>query len=59
MVTKLLHGKPVSKLADNWKVDHTLEQVRGLLRVHSEVQVHHVKRRENKLVDLLENYGVR
>lgn len=59
MVTKLLHGKPVSKVADNWKKAHTLEQVRGLFRLNSKVQIHHVKRKANKLADLLANYGVR
>ena len=59
MVTKLLHGKPVSKVEDNWKMAHTLEKVRGLLRMHSEVQIHHVKRKENKLANLLANYRVR
>lgn len=59
MATKLLHKKPVSKVADNWKIAHTLEQVRGLLRTHLEVQIHHVKRKEDKLPDLLANYGVR
>ena len=38
---------------------HTLEQVRGLLRMHLEVQIHHFKRKANKLADLLANYGVR
>ena len=59
MAAKLLHGKPVNMVVDNWKMVHTLEQVRGLLRMHSEVQIHHVKRKENKLLDVLENYGVR
>ena len=59
MATKLLHGKLVSKVADNWKMDHTLEQVRGLVRAHSKVQIHHVKRKQNNLADLLANYGVR
>lgn len=43
MATKLLHEKPVSKVVDNWKMAHTLYQVRGFLRVHSEFQIHHVK----------------
>ena len=37
MVTKLLHGKLVSKVADNWKMAHSLEDVRGLLGTHSKV----------------------
>lgn len=59
MVCKLLHGKPISKVVDNWKMDHTLEHVGDLLRVHSEAQIHHIKRKANKLVDLLENYEIR
>ena len=58
MATKVLHGKLVSKVADNWKMAHSLEQFRGLLRAHSEVQIHHVKRKANILVDLLVNYRV-
>ena len=55
MDTKLLHGKPVSKVVDNWKMGHSLDQLRGLL---PEVQIHHVKRKANRLADLLANYGV-
>ena len=40
MVSKLLHGKPMSKVVDNWKMAHTLEQVQDLLRVHSEAQIY-------------------
>lgn len=58
MATKLLHGKPLSKVADNWKMAHSLDQLRVLLWAHSEVQIHHVKRKYNRLVDLLGNYGV-
>lgn len=59
MATKLLHGKLVSKVVDNWKMAHTIDQLRGLVRAHFEVQIHHVKRKENKLTDLLANYGIR
>ena len=31
MITKLLHGKLVSKVADNWKMNHSLELLRILL----------------------------
>ena len=55
---KLLHDKSVNKVADNWKMAHSLDQLRGLLQAHSEVQIHHVKRKANRLADLLANYGV-
>ena len=58
MATKLLHGKPMSMVADNWKMAHSLDLLRGFLRAHSEVKIHHVKRKANKLADLLVNYGV-
>ena len=57
MATKLLHGKPISKVDDNWKMTDSLEQLRGLLRVHAKVEIHHVRRKENRLDDLMENYG--
>ena len=57
MATKLLHGKLVSKVANNWKMTHSLEQLRGLLSMHYEVQIHHVRRKEDKLADLMANYG--
>ena len=58
MDTKLLHGKPVSKVVDNWKMAHSLDQLRDLLWAHFEVQIHHVKRKANKLANLVVNYGV-
>ena len=58
MATKLLHGKLMSKVVDNWKMAHSLDQLRGLLWAHSEVQIHHVKRKANKLANLVVNYGV-
>lgn len=57
MATKLLHGKPVSKVTDNWKMNHSLEVLQTLLRRHFEVHIHHVRRKANKLVDLVVNYG--
>jgi hypothetical protein len=27
MDTKLLYGKPISKVADNWKINHSLEML--------------------------------
>jgi len=58
MTTKLLHGKLVNKVADNWRMAHSLEKLRAMLRNHSEVQTHHIKRKSNRLEDLLVNYGV-
>lgn len=58
MATKLLHGKEVHKVADNWRLAHNLEQLRALLITHSEVRIHHVKRKTNQLVDTIANYGV-
>ena len=37
---------------------HNLEELKCLLREHSEVYVHHVKRKANQLADALENHGV-
>lgn len=31
LTTKLLHGKRVNKVVDNWRMDHSLEQLRALL----------------------------
>lgn len=58
MAVKLLNGKPVHKVVDNWRMANNLEQLRSLLIVHSEVQIHHVKCKTNKLADLLANHGV-
>lgn len=58
MAEKLLNGKPVHKVAENWRMEHNLEQLRAKLIRHSEVQIHHVKRKANKLADLLANNGV-
>lgn len=58
MTTKLLHGKLVNKVADNWRMAHNLEKLRALLRDHFKVHTHHVKRKANILADVLENYGV-
>ena len=41
----------------NWKMTHSLEQLGGLLRAHFEVQILHVRRKSNRLVDLMANYG--
>lgn len=45
----------MSKVVDNWKMAHSLDQLRGLQRDHSKVQIHHVKRKANRLADLLAN----
>ena len=57
MALKLLNGKQISKVPDNWKMNFSLEEHQTLLRQHSEVQVHHVRRKANKLEDLVANYG--
>ena len=59
MVTKLLNDKSVSKVVDNWKMTHRLELLRTLLRRHSEVQIHRVRRKSHKLADLVANYGAK
>ena len=55
---KLLNGKQVQKVADNCRMVHNLELLRAKLISHLEVQIHHVKHKDNTLVDLLENHGV-
>lgn len=39
MATKLLHGKEVHMVVDNWRLAHNLEQLRELLITHSEVRI--------------------
>ena len=58
MATKLLHGKEVHKVVDNWHLAHNLEQLRELLITHSEVKIDHVKRKANQLANIITNYGV-
>lgn len=58
MATKLLHGKSVNRVADNWRMVYNLEQLKHLLREHLEAHVHHVKRKANQLADALANHGV-
>ena len=58
MTTKLLHGKMINKVADNWRMAHSLEQLRALLRDQSKVHTHHVKRKASRLADLMAKYGV-
>ena len=45
-------------MANNWQMIHNLELLKAKLLNHSEVQIHHVKRKANSLVDLLANHGV-
>ena len=45
-------------MVDNWRLAHDLEQLRALLITHSEVRIHHIKRKANQLADNLVNYGV-
>ena len=35
MATKLLHGKPVNKVVDNWRMAHNLGKLKFLLHKHS------------------------
>ena len=49
----------MSKVADNWKMNNSLELLHNMLRRHSKVKVHHVQRKVNKLTDLVANYGVK
>lgn len=58
MAMNLLHGKSVNKVADNWQLAYSLEQLRSILIDHLEVHIHHVKRKTNQLVDILANHGV-
>ena len=58
MVEKLLNDKQVHKVADNWRMIHNLELLKAKLLNHLEVQIHHIKRKANSLVDLLANHGV-
>lgn len=58
MAEKLLNGKQVHKVADNWCMIHHLELLKAKLLNHSKVQIHHVKRKANSLADLLANHGV-
>ena len=45
MTSNLLHGKLVNKVAENWRIAHNLEQLREFLHGHSEVHIHHVKKK--------------
>ena len=43
MVEKLLKGKQVHKVADNWRLIHNLDLLRAKLLNHSDVKIHHIK----------------
>ena len=58
MAEKLLKGKHVHKVADNWRLIHNLDLLRTKLLNHSDVKTRHVKRKANSLADLLANHGV-
>jgi ribonuclease HI len=58
MAMNLLHGKLVNKVADNWRLAYNLEQLRSIPIAQSEVHTQHVKRKANKLADILANHGV-
>ena len=58
MAEKLLKGKQVHKVADNWRLIHNLDLLQTKLLNLSDVKIHHVKRKTNSLADLLANHGV-
>ena len=58
MATKLLHGKLVNRVAENWHMAYNLEQLKSILLDHFEVHIRHVKRKANQLADTLANHGV-
>ena len=58
MVEKLLNGKHIHKVADNWRLIHNLDLLRTKLYNRPDVKIHHIKRKANSLADLLSNYGV-
>lgn len=49
MATKLINGKKVRKVTENWKMNFSLEELQTLLRHHSEVQIHYVRRKAKKI----------
>lgn len=59
MAEKLLKGKQVHKVANNWHMIHNLELLQAKLLNHLDVKIHHVKRKVNSLADLLANHGVK
>ena len=58
MANKILNGRHVHKLADNWHLIHSLESLRNKLYNHPDVKLLHVRRKANALADLLANHGV-
>ena len=58
MAHKILNGKHIHKVADNWRLIHSLDILWNKLYNHSDVQLLHVRRKANTLADLLANYGV-
>ena len=58
MANKILNGKHVHKVADNWRLIHSLENLWNKLYNHLDVKLLHVRRKANALADLLANHGV-
>ena len=58
MAHKILNGKHVHKVADNWWLIHSLYILQNKLYNQPDVKLHHVRRKANALADLLANYGV-
>lgn len=58
MAQKFLNGKHVHRIADNWRLIHSLDILRSKLYNQPDVKINHVRRKANALADLLANYGV-
>ena len=58
MAEKILNGKHVHKVVDNWQLIHNLDLLRNKLYNWPDVKIRHVRRKVNSLADLLANYGV-
>ena len=58
MAEKILNGKHVHKVADNWQLIHNLDILRNKLYNRPDVRIRHVKRNANSLADFLANHGV-
>ena len=58
MAQKILNGKHVHKVADNWRLIHSLDLLQNKLYNQPDVKIQHVRRKANALADLLANYEV-
>ena len=59
MAQKILNGKHVHKVANNWRLIHSLHLLRNKLYNQPNFKIHHVRRKANSLADLLANYEVK